>query len=392
MIIDKNGFKLSTLAENLQTWTNRLKSVFGSDFVIKKEGVVDNIATSSSLSVMDLENQLAFLIKQLNPNTAEGEWQDRLYALLGLVRRQATYTVVSRTVEGEPNTEVAVGSLLIENASTKDQFKNNEVIQIGADGLGLGSFTAEESGSIDLPSDSTINIITPLSNVYGVYYTSNNAILVGEDYESDADFRERWSLTSSSASANTDDGLYKALLDLVETKSDIKVFENRTDKTVGVLPAHSLRIVLNSAYDDETIANVIMGSLVDGNMCGLVGGVSVEVFDSEGSSEIIKFDRAGTLPIYLKVKVSVKDNTPLATAQSEIRSNVLKYIKDNKFDMGSRIWANMFTSSIYSVNAVSEITELKISSNNYTWADYVQLSEIQVPVFDSTRIQVYEEE
>lgn len=392
MKIDKNGFTLSTLAENLQVWTNRLKSVFGSDFVIKKEGVVDNIATSSSLSIMDLENQLAFLIKQLNPNTAEGEWQDRLYALLGLVRRQATYTVVSRTVEGEPNTEVAVGSLLIENASTKDQFKNNEVIQIGENGLGLGSFTAEESGAIDLPNDALINIITPLANVRGVYYTSGNAILVGEDYESDADFRERWSLTSSSASANTDDGLYKALLDLVDTKSDLKIFENRTNTTIGILPPHSLRIVLNSAYDDETIANIIMGSLVDGNMCGLVGDVSVEVFDSEGSSEIIMFDRAGILSIYLKVKVSIKDGVPLATAQTEIRSKVLKYIADNKFDMGSKIWANMFASSIYSVGSVSEITELQISADGKVWGDYVQLSETQVPVFDSTRIQVYEEE
>jgi uncharacterized phage protein gp47/JayE len=282
--------------------------------------------------------------------------------------------------------------LLIENASTKDQFKNNEVIQIGEDGLGLGSFTAEESGTIDLPNDALINIITPLANVRGVYYTSGNAILVGEDYESDADFRERWSLTSSSASANTDDGLYKALLDLVDTKSDLKIFENRTNATVGILPPHSLRIVLNSAYDDETIANVIMGSLVDGNMCGLVGDVSVEVFDSEGSSEIIMFDRAGTLSIYLKVKVSIKDGVPLATAQTEIRNKVLKYIADNKFDMGSKIWANMFASSIYSVSSVSEITELKISADGKVWGDYVQLSETQVPVFDSTRIQVYEEE
>ena len=36
MKINKNGFTLSTLNENLQVWVNRLKSVFGNDFVIKK--------------------------------------------------------------------------------------------------------------------------------------------------------------------------------------------------------------------------------------------------------------------------------------------------------------------------------------------------------------------
>lgn len=392
MKINKNGFTLSTLNENLQVWVSRLKSVFGNDFVIKKEGVVDNVATSSSLSMMDLENQVAFLIKQMNPNTAEGEWQDKLYSLIGLKRRQATYTVVSRTVQGTPNTEVAIGSLMFENASTKDQFKNNDVIQIGEDGTGLGSFTAEESGAIDLPNDATLNIVTPLENVTGIYYTTNNLILIGEDYENDADFRERWQLTSSQASANTVDGLYKALLDLVETKSDLKIFENRTGEEVDGIPAHSQKIVLNSAYDDETIANVIMQHLVDGNMFGLQGRISVEVTDSEGSTEIIKFDRADLLSIFLKVTVTVKENVALATAQQMIRDNVIKYITENKFDMGSKIWANMFASAIYQVDSVTAITELKISTNGKDWIDSVQLSNVQVPSFDSTRIQVYEEE
>lgn len=392
MKINKNGFTLSTLNENLQVWVNRLKSVFGNDFVIKKEGAVDNIATSSSLSIMDLENQVAFLIKQMNPNTAEGEWQDKLYSLIGLKRRQATYTVVSRTVVGEPNTEVLIGELMFENASTKDQFRNNDIIQIGADGTGLGSFTAEESGAIDLPIDATLKIITPLENVTGVYHTPNNLILIGEDYENDADFRERWKLTSSQASANTTDGLYKALLDLVETKSDLKIFENRTGEEVNRIPAHSQRIVLNSAYDDETIASVIMQHLVDGNMFGLQGEISVELQDSEGSTEIIKFDRAEILSVFLRVKVTITENTPLATAQQMIKDNVLKYISENKFDMGSKIWANMFASSIYQVDSVSEITELKISTNGADWGDFIQLNEVQVPSFDSTRIQVYEEE
>lgn len=55
MIINGKGFVLSTLNENLTFWTNKLRTVFGNDFNIKKEGVVDNVATASSLSVMDVE-------------------------------------------------------------------------------------------------------------------------------------------------------------------------------------------------------------------------------------------------------------------------------------------------------------------------------------------------
>lgn len=391
MIINKNGFTLSTLKEYLATWQNKLREVFGNDFVIKKEGVADNIATASSLSAMDLENQIAFLIKQMNPLTAEGEWQDKLYYLIGLTRRQATYTIVSRTCEGTPNTVIPAGSLMIENAGTKDQFRNNDPINIGENGKGLGSFTAEESGAIDLPEDAMINIVTPLANLSGVYYEEGNVINIGKDYETDQEFRERWLLTSSTAGANTEDGLRKALLELVNTKSDLKIFENRTNQTVDGLEPHTQRIVINSAYDDETIAQTIFDKLVDGNMAGLQGSISITVSDSEGQTETIKFDRAAVQDIYLKVRVSIRSGVSLATAQTNIKENIMKYISNHSFDMGSKIFANMFASSVYEVDGVTGISELKISGNGSSWVDVIQLTETQVPNFDSTRIQVYED-
>lgn len=391
MIINKNGFTLSTLKEYLATWQNKLREVFGNDFVIKKEGVVDNIATASSLSAMDLENQIAFLIKQMNPLTAEGEWQDKLYYLIGLTRRQATYTIVSRTCEGTPNTVIPAGSLMIENAGTKDQFRNNDPINIGENGKGLGSFTAEESGAIDLPEDAAINIVTPLANLSGVYYEEGNVINIGKDYETDQEFRERWLLTSSTAGANTEDGLRKALLELVNTKSNLKIFENRTNQTVDGLEPHTQRIVINSAYDDETIAQTIFDKLVDGNMAGLQGSISITVSDSEGQTETIKFDRVAVQDIYLKVRVSIRSGVSLATAQINIKENIMKYISNHSFDMGSKIFANMFASSVYEVDGVTGISELKISDNGSSWVDVIQLTETQVPNFDSTRIQVYED-
>lgn len=391
MKINEKGFVLSTLDENLTTWTAALRTVFGNDFNIKKEGVVDNVATASSLSKMDIENQIAFLIKQLNPYTSEGEWQDRLYSLIGLTRRQATYTVVSRTCSGTPNTVIAAGALTIENSSTKDQFKNNDPINFDSTGKAFGSFTAEESGAIDLPTDASIRIITPLANLAGVYYEQGNTIRIGQEYETDEEFRKRWMLNSSTAAANTDDGLEKALLELVNTDSDLQIFDNRTGETVDGIPAHSLRIVINTAYDDETVAQTIFKHLVDGNMFGLQGAISVTVTDSEGQTETIKFDRAEVQDIYIQIRVAVQNGIPLATVQTEIKDNIIAYITEHGFDMGSIIYANMFAASVYEVNGVAGISQLKISKNNLNWVDQIQLTKTQVPNFDSTRIQVYEE-
>lgn len=391
MKINEKGFVLSTLDENLTTWTTALRTVFGDDFNIKKEGVVDNVAAASSLSKMDIENQIAFLIKQLNPYTSEGEWQDRLYSLIGLTRRQATYTVVSRTCSGTPNTVIAAGALTIENSSTKDQFKNNDPINFDSTGKAFGSFTAEESGAIDLPTNASIRIITPLANLAGVYYEQGNTIRIGQEYEADEEFRKRWMLNSSTAAANTDDGLEKALLELVNTDSDLQIFDNRTGETVDGIPAHSLRIVINTAYDDETVAQTIFKHLVDGNMFGLQGAISVKVTDSEGESETIKFDRAEVQDIYIQIRVAVQNGISMATIQTEIKDNIIAYITEHGFDMGSIIYANMFAASVYEVNGVAGISQLKISKNNLNWVDQIQLTKTQVPNFDSTRIQVYEE-
>ena len=391
MKINEKGFVLSTLDENLTTWTTALRAVFGNDFNIKKEGVVDNVATASSLSKMDIENQIAFLIKQLNPYTSEGEWQDRLYSLIGLTRRQATYTVVSRTCIGTPNTVIAAGALTIENSSTKDQFKNNDPINFDSTGKAFGSFTAEESGAIDLSTNASIRIITPLENLAGVYYEQGNTIRIGQEYETDEEFRKRWMLNSSTAAANTDDGLEKALLELVNTDSDLQIFDNRTDETVDGIPAHSLRIAINTAYDDETVAQTIFKHLVDGNMFGLQGAISVKVTDSEGESETIKFDRVEVQDIYIQIRVAVQNGISMATIQAEIKDNIIAYITEHGFDMGSIIYANMFAASVYEVNGVAGISQLKISKNNLNWVDQIQLTKTQVPNFDSTRIQVYEE-
>lgn len=392
MKLTENGFTLATLSDYLTEWQNELKNTYGDDFVIKKEGVIDNLAVASSVSDMELEEQIAFLITQLNPRTATGLWQDKLYSYIGLTRQQATYTVVSRTCEGTANTTIQAGTLIIENASTKDQFRLNADLEFDENGQGVGSFTAEESGAIELANDAVINIVTPLSNLTSVYYSAGNAILVGTDYESDEDFRARWLLTSSSASANTDDGLYKALYDLVETKSDVKIFSNRTGSTVGGIPAHSQRIVINSPYDNETIAQVIFDHLVDGNMYGLQGTQEVDITDSQGSTETIKFDRASTQNVYLKVTVGIKSGVSLGTVTSEIKESIDNFVTNNKFDMGAKIYANMFTNAVYQVSNVTEITEIKISKNGTTWVDYIQLDDDEVAVFDDSRITVNEAE
>ena len=93
MEINSTGVTQSNLTDYLAYWTSKLREKYGNDYVIKPEGVVDNLATASSVTNMMLEDVLMYALKQLNPYTAEGEWQDYLYSLIGLERRYADFTV-----------------------------------------------------------------------------------------------------------------------------------------------------------------------------------------------------------------------------------------------------------------------------------------------------------
>mgnify|MGYP006923337880 CR=1 FL=1 len=67
MKIDEQGIELESISDVLNSEETNLQSVYGADFYIKPEGVIDNIFTSAAFQELDLQEQIAFLCKQ-NPN------------------------------------------------------------------------------------------------------------------------------------------------------------------------------------------------------------------------------------------------------------------------------------------------------------------------------------
>ena len=90
MEISSKGVIPADLETYLKKWTSYLKNKYGNDFYIKKEGVIDNLATGSSAVALDFESIILFLTKQLNPYTAEDDFQDKLYKYIGLEREQSS--------------------------------------------------------------------------------------------------------------------------------------------------------------------------------------------------------------------------------------------------------------------------------------------------------------
>ena len=383
MIINSNGIEPFTIETYLGYWTAQLKEKFGADFVIKAQSFISNLATTSSFINLGLEQQIEYLAKQLNPYTAEGIFQDALYALIGLVRRFATYTVVQRTIQGVAGTECAVGSVRIQNKSTKDIFVLNSAVTIGSDGLAVGSFTAVELGAIDLSNDSFVEIIDAPTGINSVYYATGNVIELGDDYEDDSEFRMRWISNQSLANSATKDGMRKALEKFVENPKDLNVVQNRTNSTVNGLPPHTMQVVIYSAESDKTIAQAIFDHLLDGVLT--YGTTTVEIEDSSGTKEDISFTRATVVPIYFKVTVKIKNG------YTKAQLNIPQVIVDN-FDLslGEKVIANNYIEYINDIDGVDYIEDIKVSENGTTWVAVDVLEYNEIASVDKNNITVVE--
>lgn len=382
MEITSKGITAYTLTDYLAKWTEYLKSKYGNDFFIKPEGVIDNLAVGVSASCLDFESILLFIAKNMNPYTAEGEFQDFLYSQIGLERRQATYTVIQRTVQGEAGVTYEKGSITIKNDLTEDQFVLDDDLQIGSNGVGVGSFIAIESGAIDIEDEALISVVSSPATVSGVYFTTGNEKSVGVDYEDDAEFRNSWIQNQSTVQSATEGGVKAALLPYCDNNTNnIKIRMNRNTLIYNDVPLHSQNIVVNSAYDDETIAKVILEKITDG--VGVVGDIEQTVIDSEGNEEVIAFSRATIVPTYFKIKVVLDDKITL----SQVKQTIINKIKTLKFVMGEDVIANKSIPLVDAINGVNYVDTIQVSDNNSTWVNVLDIDEIELAEVEDVNVE-----
>ena len=387
MEINSTGIVKSELNDYLNFWVTKLREVFGNSFVIKKEGVVDNIATAGSLTCLALEDVMMYLSRQMNPYTAEGEWQDALYSLVGLIRNYASFTTVTRTIEGTVGTVCDVGSIRFKNSSTDDIFELNTAVTIGETGKATGSFTAIELGAIDLEPNETLDIINAPDGIVGVYYSEGNVTNIGDDYEDDSEFRTRWLMTNSVKGGNTEGGMYSALLPLCNNnKNNLSIRQNRATQVYEDFGLHTMNIILKTAESDETIANTIFENLMDG--VGLYGNIDVTVKDDSDENVTISFDRANAVPIYFNIEIVLKSDYILVQVRDKIKQAI---INNFNYGMGEKIIANDFYKYINEIEGIDYVTTLEISTDGINWEQTIATDYNEYATVSAEDIEISED-
>jgi uncharacterized phage protein gp47/JayE len=267
-------------------------------------------------AVLDLEDLLAQIYNNFDPDLAYGKILDQRVANNGIQRKAGTYTTTSVTVVCSQSVTLQGLDLypddpytIADNSNTQWYLETSTTLSAGTHTV---VFRAKDPGAtLTIPNTITI----PVTVVIGVTSVNNptSYLTLGLDEETDAELKVRRQKSVSIGSQGYLQGMLAALNN-INGATSVSVYENTTGSPDAYgLPSHSINVVVGGAVEPEDVANVIYQKRNAG--CGMFGSQSYNITQIDGSVFTVLWDVVTPEPIYLSFNVSSINGTtaPLAS-------------------------------------------------------------------------------
>ena len=387
MKIDSKGYTLDKLDDILSAFETFLRGKYGDDFYIDSKSVISNIFTSIAFQEMDLQEQISFLIKQFDPEQAEGDFQDALYERLLVYREKASKTIVERTILGTAGLSVAAGSITIRNKTTLDEFVNKDTVIIGEDGKVVADFECVLFGPIDLPEEAIIEVLSMPIGVSGVETGLTPKIDLGRERETDEQYRVKYRKEKSKNAKATRNANYSNLGKYVDDPSYLNIVDKKTDDTMN---AGEVKIVVNHNTTDTIFANAIFDTVADG--IDTVGTSTITLKDNAGEDVTINWVNASFTQIAINADLKIKAGFLFTSVANAVKAAILEYIENNRiYGLGQTVYANEFIIPSYKVDGVENITNLQVGIHgSLSMADSQNIDSTSLAMFNTDWITLNE--
>lgn len=386
MEIDENGYSLSTLDEILTAWEEQLQKKYGSDFYIKPEGVIDNIATTASLMEMSLQEQIAFLAKQFDPESAEDIWQDALYERIGLTRLEESATVFTKRIKGNVGYCGAVNSIFIRSTLSGYEFTNTMEYLIEDDGTANVEFECVTPGAITVNSGETFTIVDAPNEITDLSEDDATQIAIGSERESDSEFRIRFRNSKAQNAKATRNANNANLLQYVDNQAFLKIYDKKTDNT---MEAGTIKIIAKHNTTDQIFANAILETVADG--IDMLGDTTVVVKDSEEQDVEISWKNADEIDMDITGTIKIRSGYYSNTVMANVKQSILSYIEKRVYGLEAIIYATEFIIPMLEVDGVEAVMSVQVKKTLDTaFADNISLTCEEIPVFTLERITLNE--
>lgn len=357
--IDETGIHIPNYIDLRDQLIEEVKQIYGQDIYLDQDSADYQFISVVAKKIFDSYSLALLIYNNRTPNTSIGVGLDNNVAFANIRRKGATYSTAVLTLYGTAGT-------VLKNAQAIDESKikwNIEDCTIGEDGSVIVNATCDEIGKIGALAGSINRIGTPVYGWTGV--TNQAAAIEGNDIETDAELRGRYSLAIRSSSLTVFESIHAAIMAIPEVTRAVG-FENDTGTTsTGTeppnvpagLPPHSVTFVVEAGVDEE-IAEAIHNKKTPG--CYTNGTTQVEIISEAGNVDVIRFYRPTYVDVYASITVK-KLSSWNDEMENKIKENIVNYIE------GLNLADDVLISMIWS-SAITAMDDIKAPSYTVTAA------------------------
>ena len=317
--LDSNGLTVQSLPELTGNLTTSLQLIYGSDINVDQNSPDAQMINIYSQVSIDQREVLLDIYNMFFVENAYGVNLDNLVALNGVTRTGATFTTTPVSITVNQALTLVGGVFTVTDTAGYNWQLQTTYAFSGAATTAL-TFVCTTPGAVTPAANTITQQATAQLGVTGVNNPTIAGTSIGVDEQSDASLKivraKSFKLAATGPAAAITAALFAA------GASDAVTYENNTASMVGVIPANSIYVVVNSSLYDNQIATTIEKKKMPG--CGMYGSKSAYAPIGSNVFATMKWDIAVALPLYVKATLLAKktgetfDTTAVAAAIAAI--------------------------------------------------------------------------
>lgn len=349
------GVVLPSEADILTGVQADMNAAFGGGLNPALETPQGQLASSQTAVIGDKNNEVAFIVNQVDPQYSSGKFQDAIARIYYLTRKPATSTAVVCAIGGAPGTVIPIGTLAQDtNGNT---YSNTAAVTIGAGSTVSATFANIATGPIACAAGTLTKVYQAISGWDTI--TNPAAGILGRDVENRTDFETRRKNSVALNGRSTPAAIYAAVFD-VNNVTDAYVIDNPTNSVVNTGPTnypvapHSVYVAVVGGTDADVAAAIWSKKDVG---CDYNGNTSVVVTDTSGynypqPNYTVKFQRPGALAIKFAVQIVNDPLLPL-NITTLVKNAILARFNGTDGTARERIGSTILSSRYYSAVAAA---------------------------------------
>ena len=383
-----------------------IDAAFGGGLNPALETPQGQIASSEAAIIADKNNDFLDLVNQVDPQYADGRFQDAIARIYFLTRKGATSTAVTCTLTGTPSAVVPAGTFAQDTSGNTYVLLGS--VTIGSGGTVTSSWQNLLTGPIACPEGTLTQVYQAVAGWDSITNPADGTL--GQDVETRAEFEFRRQNSVALNGRGTCQSIYANVFQVANVL-DCYVIDNPTGSTVDTgstnypLAPHSLYVAVIGGIDAD-IATAIwakkdVGCSYSANPNGTPvpgeGTVSTQtVIDPSGysypqPSYQVSFIRPGALPIYFNVQIANASNLPSNIVTLIQNAIIAQFNGTNgsvRARIGSAILAAQYYATVAGVAPQVVLLGIQVGITSPGAAEQVQVGIDQAPTLDSVNITV----